>query len=109
MNTTMAAETLRQRLPPASAQIRDTKSAGTPKQSTEPTQHPGGEIKHGPWQQALRMFMFAVYFNGSILASVLNKLLSLQISDSIPVSPLPSSLAHHCTFTTRTSFMHGWP
>jgi len=38
------------------------------KLSTEPTPHPGGEIKHGAWKQALRMLLFAAYFNGSIIA-----------------------------------------
>jgi lysocardiolipin and lysophospholipid acyltransferase len=67
----MANENLRQRHPPAPVQTLDSKPTnGAPKLSREDTPHPGGEIKHGPWQQALRMFLFAVYFNGSILASV---------------------------------------
>ena len=69
MNATMATETLRQRYPPASVPIVDSKpTSGKAELSTEPTPHPGGKIKHGAWKQALRMFLFAVYFNGSILA-----------------------------------------
>jgi hypothetical protein len=30
----------------------------------EQIQHPGGAIKHGAWTQALRMLLFALYFNG---------------------------------------------
>jgi lysocardiolipin and lysophospholipid acyltransferase len=63
----MATDTLRQRHAPASAQVLNHKSPPE-KSKTEATQHPGGEIKHGPFQQALRMFLFAAYFNGSILA-----------------------------------------
>jgi lysocardiolipin and lysophospholipid acyltransferase len=63
----MATDTLRQRHAPTSAQILDPKSSPE-KSKPEGTQHPGGEIKHGPFQQALRMFLFAAYFNGSILA-----------------------------------------
>ncbi|KAH4084099.1 hypothetical protein HBH70_027370 [Parastagonospora nodorum] len=63
----MATDNLRQRHGPATAQVADPSSSSDEPRS-EPTPHPGGEIKHGPWQQALRMFLFAVYFNGSILA-----------------------------------------
>jgi lysocardiolipin and lysophospholipid acyltransferase len=43
--------------------------------ATESTQHPGGEIKHGVFAQALRMCLFAAYFNGSIIASVYTQLI----------------------------------
>lgn len=66
----MTTENLRQRHPPASAPVLDSNPTEMPKPSTAPTEHPAGDIKHGPWQQALRMFLFSVYFNGSILALV---------------------------------------
>jgi lysocardiolipin and lysophospholipid acyltransferase len=69
----MTTESLRQRHPPASAPILNTTPAAEKsKLSTSPTQHPAGEDKHGPLSQALRAFLFAVYFNGSILALVLH-------------------------------------
>jgi lysocardiolipin and lysophospholipid acyltransferase len=67
MSTTMTTDHLRQRHGLATAEVPDDKLT-TEKSKPESTQHPGGEIKHGAWQQALRMFLFAVYFNGSILA-----------------------------------------
>lgn len=60
----MDAEALRQRHPPPSRPTPDGQT------TTEKSPHPGGEIKHGTWKQALRMFLFAVYFNGSCLAFV---------------------------------------
>ncbi|KAH7087383.1 acyltransferase-domain-containing protein [Paraphoma chrysanthemicola] len=69
ITSTMTTDSLRQRQPPASVPISDTiATPEKPKLSNEPAPHPAGEIKHGPWQQALRMFLFAVYFNGSCLA-----------------------------------------
>ncbi|KAF2819098.1 acyltransferase-domain-containing protein [Ophiobolus disseminans] len=65
----MANENLRQRHAPTTASIVDSKATTQePKLSKEPTPHPAGEIKHGAWKQALRMFLFAAYFNGSIMA-----------------------------------------
>jgi len=32
------------------------------------TPHPGGNIKHGTVSQGIRMMLFALYFNGSIVA-----------------------------------------
>jgi hypothetical protein len=71
ITSTMTTENLRQRQPPAYLPIVDTTATPEkPKLSNGPIPHPAGEIKHGPWQQALRMFLFAVYFNGSCLALV---------------------------------------
>jgi len=67
MSENMATDELRQRHGPTNAQVSDSKSSSEASPSG-PTRHPGGDMKHGPWQQALRMFLFAVYFNGSILA-----------------------------------------
>jgi lysocardiolipin and lysophospholipid acyltransferase len=47
------------------------------KEGPDTTQHPGGEIKHGVFAQALRMFLFAAYFNGSIIALVCTRLIDL--------------------------------
>lgn len=63
----MTTDSLRQRHAPASAQALDSEPTSE-KAMPEVTQHPAGEIRHGPFQQALRMFLFAVYFNSSILA-----------------------------------------
>ena len=69
MNATMATENLRQRNVPTSVPMNGSKATTEKaKLSTEPTPHPGGEIKHGAWKQALRMLLFAAYFNGSIIA-----------------------------------------
>jgi lysocardiolipin and lysophospholipid acyltransferase len=54
---------LKQRYPPASVPST-TKS---PTEKTARTQHPGGAIKHGTWQQGIRMLLFALYFSGSII------------------------------------------
>ncbi|KAF2868493.1 acyltransferase-domain-containing protein [Massariosphaeria phaeospora] len=59
----MATDGLTRRHPPAS--VQEQKQAD--KKITE-QQHPGGAIKHGTWDQALRMFLFGLYFSGSILA-----------------------------------------
>lgn len=67
MSNSMATDNLRQRHGPTTTEVSDSISSSEESPS-EQTPHPGGEIKHGPWQQALRMFLFAVYFNGSILA-----------------------------------------
>ncbi|KAF2205179.1 acyltransferase-domain-containing protein [Delitschia confertaspora ATCC 74209] len=42
-------------------------------------QHPGGRIKHGAWKQALRMVLFAVYFNGSCICIVLSQLIGAPL------------------------------
>ena len=74
--TTMTDDGLRQRQPPVVPPVIEklkaqrTKPQAYPKHP-EPTQHPAGEVKHGVFAQALRMFLFAAYFTGSILASVL--------------------------------------
>lgn len=65
----MSTENLRQRVPPTSTTTLDPKSSEK-KRSKEPTPHPAGEVKHGTLHQALRMLLFAVYFNGSCIASV---------------------------------------
>lgn len=71
----MSIEGLRQRQmpvePPVIAKLKAqrTKTPARP-QDPEPAQHPAGDIKHGAFAQALRMFLFAAYFAGSIMASV---------------------------------------
>jgi lysocardiolipin and lysophospholipid acyltransferase len=64
----MATENLRQRHAPTPTPNPTTKPTSGPEKPAEPTEHPGGKIKHGAFQQALRMFLFAAYFNGSIIA-----------------------------------------
>jgi lysocardiolipin and lysophospholipid acyltransferase len=81
-------EGIRQRQPPATVPVIEKLKAQRTQalpEATEPaeqatkkaeqetpnhTQHPGGEIKHGVFAQALRMCLFAAYFNGSIVALV---------------------------------------
>jgi lysocardiolipin and lysophospholipid acyltransferase len=81
MNDTMTTEGIRQRQPPATVPVIEklkAQRAQTAPETTETiaqetrnhTQHPGGEIKHGVLAQALRMCLFAAYFNGSIIALV---------------------------------------
>jgi lysocardiolipin and lysophospholipid acyltransferase len=50
--------------------------ASTKTEQPQNSQHPGGEIKHGVLAQALRMCLFAAYFNGSIIASVYRQLMA---------------------------------
>lgn len=74
-NLTMSIQGLRQRQmpvePPVIAKLKAqrTKTPARP-QDPEPAKHPAGDIKHGAFAQALRMFLFAAYFAGSIVASV---------------------------------------
>ena len=70
MTAAMTTEGLKQRHPPSSVPVIQKLRTERLGQSTEGTPHPGGEIKHGAFQQGLRMFLFAVYFIGSILAWV---------------------------------------
>jgi lysocardiolipin and lysophospholipid acyltransferase len=71
----MATKGIRQRQPPASVPVIEKLRAQRTKAPLEPklpdsTQHPAGEVKHGPVVQFLRMCLFAAYFNGSIIAFV---------------------------------------
>lgn len=78
MNTTMSAEGLKMRHPVASApatvqpiSIQEKKAEQRKKveaAETTETPHPGGEIKHGFWVQALRMLLLFMYFNGGCIA-----------------------------------------
>jgi len=61
----MAANGLKQRHPAASVSILERKET---QEKIAEQQHPGGAIKHGTWEQALRMLLFALYFNGCCLA-----------------------------------------
>ena len=67
MNSTMTTEGLKQRQPPATVPVIKKLREERLGKPTEDIAHPGGEIKHGALQQALRMFLLAVYFFGSIL------------------------------------------
>ena len=62
MSTTMITDGPKQRHPPASV-LQMKKEQENTTESTE-MQHPGGAIKHSPWQQALRMALLALYFHG---------------------------------------------
>jgi lysocardiolipin and lysophospholipid acyltransferase len=93
----MKTKGIRQRQPPATVPVIEklkahrTQTAQETTKHTEPveptevaekegpdtTQHPGGEIKHGVFAQALRMFLFAAYFNGSIIALVCTQLIDV--------------------------------
>ncbi|KAF2181631.1 acyltransferase-domain-containing protein [Zopfia rhizophila CBS 207.26] len=42
-------------------------------------QHPGGAIKHGTWDQALRMALFALYFNGSCISICITQLIGAPL------------------------------
>ena len=74
-STTMTTQGLRQRQPPAEAPVitklkaQRTATPSSP-QGPDPTQHPAGKIKHGFLVQTIRMSLFALYFNSSIIASV---------------------------------------
>lgn len=65
----MTAKGLRQRQPPASVPVIEKLKAQRTKAS-HATPHPAGKVKHGIFTQAIRMFLFAAYFNGSIIALV---------------------------------------
>jgi lysocardiolipin and lysophospholipid acyltransferase len=60
-------ESLRQRYVPVEVQSSKAPTE-KPKPSTAAIPPPKGEDAHAAWHQALRMFLFSVYFNGSILA-----------------------------------------
>jgi lysocardiolipin and lysophospholipid acyltransferase len=70
MNTTMTTDGLKQRHPPNSVPVIEKLKQERTKGATEKTPHPAGEIKHGFISQAIRMSLFALYFNSSILAWV---------------------------------------
>ncbi|ORY17641.1 acyltransferase-domain-containing protein [Clohesyomyces aquaticus] len=76
MQPTMATPNgLKQRHPPASApSIKEGE-----KEEIAEMQHPGGAIKHGTWQQGLRMLLFALYFNGSIVCIFLSQLIGAPL------------------------------
>jgi lysocardiolipin and lysophospholipid acyltransferase len=60
-------ENLRQRHAPV--EMQSSKPATQkPKPSMTARPHPEKENEHPAWHQALRMVLFSVYFNGSILA-----------------------------------------
>lgn len=65
MPVTMNTEGVRQRVPPASAPLETESQKNMAEHA-----HPLGAPKHGTWKQALRMFLFAVYFNGGCIAFV---------------------------------------
>ncbi|KAI8941019.1 hypothetical protein NX059_002265 [Plenodomus lindquistii] len=75
----MAVNGLKQRYPPGSVPVpvieklkaQRSANAQISTHTTDEkghTPHPGGEIKHGTFKQAIRMSLFALYFNSSILA-----------------------------------------
>jgi lysocardiolipin and lysophospholipid acyltransferase len=67
----MVSQSFRQRHPPASAPLPDIRpTAEKPTPLPDRKEHPAPKFKHVSWQQALNGFLFAVYFNGSILALV---------------------------------------
>lgn len=66
----METEGLTQRHPPASVPVIEKLRAERTKASPESTPHPAGKIKHGTCKQAIRMSLFAMYFNGSIIVWV---------------------------------------
>jgi lysocardiolipin and lysophospholipid acyltransferase len=77
MRTTMADEGLALRYPAASASAsiqpvstEQRKQEQNRKKKMVERQHPGGAIKHGTWAQALRMFLFFLYFIGGCIAWV---------------------------------------
>lgn len=72
----MAPQGLKQRHPPDSTAQRtsnskdsiDSANATDTPEAPDATSHPGGTIKHGTVSQGIRMVLFALYFNGSIVA-----------------------------------------
>jgi hypothetical protein len=71
----MSTKSIRQRQPPAIVPVIEKLKAQRAKTPSgpklpDPTQHPAGEVKHGVFAQAMRMCLFAAYFNGSIIALV---------------------------------------
>jgi hypothetical protein len=59
----MDTEGLRARQPPTSA-----KQLKAQEKKRAEEQHPGGAIKHGTWDQAFRVLLFALYLTGAILS-----------------------------------------
>lgn len=68
MRTAMATEGLKMRHPAASVQPISIQEKKAEQKKMAEQQHPGGAIKHGFWDQALRMLLFFLYFNGSCIA-----------------------------------------
>ncbi|KAF2715183.1 acyltransferase-domain-containing protein [Pleomassaria siparia CBS 279.74] len=68
MPTTTIADGLLQRHPPTSIPIHSTKEHD--KKDTH-VQHPGGAIKHSPWQQTIRMALLALYFHACCFLSLI--------------------------------------
>jgi lysocardiolipin and lysophospholipid acyltransferase len=66
----MAPENLRQRHLPLTPVHTPKLSEAPSMRSEKDTQHPRGVEGLAAWQQALRMFLFAAYFNGSCIALV---------------------------------------
>jgi lysocardiolipin and lysophospholipid acyltransferase len=63
MLTTMTTDGVRQRIPPASVAEKKEREKNIAEQ-----EHPAGPIKHGALKQAIRMSLFAMYFNSCIIA-----------------------------------------
>jgi 1-acyl-sn-glycerol-3-phosphate acyltransferase len=49
-----------------------------PKSNPKPA-HPGGAIKHGTWDQALRMLLFGLYFNLSCICIIISQLIGAPL------------------------------
>ncbi|KAB2100659.1 hypothetical protein AG0111_0g11174 [Alternaria gaisen] len=80
----MSTKSIRQRQPPASVPVIEKLKAQRTKAPAEPTlpdptQHPAGEVKHGVFAQAMRMCLFAAYFNGSIIAIAITQYIGLPL------------------------------
>lgn len=104
MSLTMTADNLRQRHQPASAKVLNLEHIPEkPISSAEHTEHPGGRIKHGTWKQALRMFLFAAYFNGSIIASV------LPSDDTTQTLTVQLQYRHHPTYRLAALLLQQGP
>lgn len=69
----MATETLRKRGSQAIPEPIPDLGAGTAGKAQEP--HPAGPIKHGPWQQFIRMLLFATWFNGTVVVLNLSQII----------------------------------
>ncbi|KAF2811076.1 acyltransferase-domain-containing protein [Mytilinidion resinicola] len=78
----MATNDLRQRYPAASVTPKAENGAatnGTAEKIKSGELHPGGAIKHGTYKQALRMALFAAYFNGCCVCILVSQLLGAPL------------------------------
>ncbi|KAL6704550.1 hypothetical protein ACN47E_008060 [Coniothyrium glycines] len=75
----MSTDGLKQRHPSASVPVIEKLKQQRTQNATEPTSHPAGKVKHGFLAQAIRMSLFALYFNSSIVAIAITQYIGLPL------------------------------